>query len=180
MLWWIKPDHSPRFGDLRHTDPGGALTSWRTVKILRGLTRHSDHEVRLTACETLLHMKNAQDDCWDQVQVQDRKYLNRHHNLIPPEEAFNRNRRFEQNAENRWRQKLAGFHRSHAQYATMALDELRLMTALRDNALRRRFCSLYQQTFPDDTDNGCPADQPRPATIVTRNGDVPLAGGWPD
>ena len=33
--------------------------------------------------------------------------------------------------------------------------------------------------YPADRDNGCPADQPPPATIVTEKGDVPLAGSWP-
>lgn len=180
MMWWIKPDHSPWFGDLRHTDPAGALTTWRTIKILRGLTRHPDRRVRLTACETLLHWGNAQDECWDQVQVSDRKYLNRSHNVIPPEDAFSRNRRFEQNAEKYWHQEVARFRRSRDHFATIELDQLRLLTTVRDDALRHRFCSLYQQTFPGDTDNGCPPDQPRPATIVTQKGDVPLAGGWPN
>ncbi len=69
---WIGPDYSRSFADLRHTDPGGALTVGRTIKILRGLFRHPDRRVRLTACETLLHWGNAQDECWDQLELQDR------------------------------------------------------------------------------------------------------------
>ena len=32
--------------------------------------------------------------------------------------------------------------------------------------------------FPNDTDSGCPADTPPPATIVSQDGDVPLPGRW--
>jgi hypothetical protein len=179
MMWWVKPGHSTSFGNLTHTDPGGALTTWRTIKILRGLLRHPSRAVRLNACEMLLHWGKAQDECWDEVDPQDRNRLNRFHNVIPPEDAWNRNRRFEQNAEKYWRQDVARLHRSRDQFAAIALDQLRLMTTVRDNRLRNRICALYSQTFPGDTDNGCPADKSRPATIVTEKGDIPLTGRWP-
>jgi hypothetical protein len=179
MMWWVKSDHSPAFGDLRHTDPGQALTTWRTIKILRGLVRHPAREVRLSACETLLHWGAAQDECWDQVDRKDRKYLNRFHNVIAPGDAWSQNRRFEQNAKKYWLQGLDRLRRSHDEFAATEKDQLRLMTTIRDEVLRRQFCTLYQQTFPTDTDHGCPAGHPRPATIVTENGDIPLVGDWP-
>jgi hypothetical protein len=60
------------------------------------------------------------------------------------------------------------------------LDERRLFTAVNDRRLRADFCRLYQKVYLGDSDNGCPADRPPPATIVTENGDVPLIGPWPD
>jgi hypothetical protein len=45
--------------------------------------------------------------------------------------------------------------------------------------MRAEFCKLYAREYPGDADNGCPADQPPPATIVTERGDVPLLGPWP-
>lgn len=172
MTWWVQPDHDRAFGTLYHADPGNALSTWRTIKILRGLLRHPERRVRLSACETLFHWGDAQDECWDDLVAAERSLLNRRHNMIPPEAAFSRNRRFEGRVEENW-----AWARSSR--SPGARDELRLFTTIRDDALRRRFCGLYQQDFPDDTEHGCPADQPRPATIVTEAGDVPLAGSWP-
>jgi hypothetical protein len=45
--------------------------------------------------------------------------------------------------------------------------------------MRADFCKFFLKQFPNDHDNGCPADRPPPATIVTENGDVPLTGPWP-
>jgi hypothetical protein len=56
---------------------------------------------------------------------------------------------------------------------------LRLLTTVNRPRLRREFCRLFAQRFPNDHDNGCPADQPPPATIVTKDGDIPLIGAWP-
>ena len=58
------------------------------------------------------------------------------------------------------------------------VDMLRLLTTV-NRPLRREFCRLFTRRFPKDHDNGCPADQPPPATIVTQDGDVPLIGPWP-
>jgi hypothetical protein len=60
-----------------------------------------------------------------------------------------------------------------------AQDQLRLFTVFNNPGLRRKFCQRHQQAFPDDKENGCPDDQPPPATIVTPAGDVPLIGAWP-
>ncbi|MGC4050773.1 MAG: hypothetical protein QM757_15470 [Paludibaculum sp.] len=59
------------------------------------------------------------------------------------------------------------------------MDELRLCTTVNNRQLRTRFCRDFQRRFPLDRDNGCPANLPPPATIVTENGDVPLRGEWP-
>jgi hypothetical protein len=59
------------------------------------------------------------------------------------------------------------------------VDMLRLLTTANRPTLRREFCRLYAQRFPTDHDNGCPADHPPPATIVTQDGDIPPIGPWP-
>ncbi len=59
------------------------------------------------------------------------------------------------------------------------LDSRRLLTAVSDKKAHAEFCRLYEREYPGDHDDGCPADQPPPATIVTENGDVPLTGAWP-
>lgn len=53
LMLWIQPDYSSQFAHATHKDPGGTLSRWRTVKILRGLLRHPDREVRMSACEGL-------------------------------------------------------------------------------------------------------------------------------
>jgi hypothetical protein len=179
MMWRVKPDHSNSFGNVMHTDPGSALSTWRLFKILRGLLHYPDRRIRLSACETLLHWGSAQDECWDSIDEGDRRHLNRFHNVIPPEDAWSRNRRFEQRPAKYWAEALSRMRRSRGELAEAEKDQLRLMTTIRDEQPRRRFCGLYQQTFPTDTDHGCPADQSRPATIVTDRGDVPLNVEWP-
>jgi hypothetical protein len=59
------------------------------------------------------------------------------------------------------------------------MDELRILTTVGHQALRREFCQVFVHQFPADRDNGCPANKPIPATIVTQDGDVPLIGEWP-
>jgi hypothetical protein len=49
------------------------------------------------------------------------------------------------------------------------INWMRLLTTVNRPTLRREFCRLFAQRFPDDHDNGCPADQPSPALI----------GPWP-
>jgi len=54
-----------------------------------------------------------------------------------------------------------------------------MLTAINRPSLRREFCREFMAKYPNDTDNGCPADKPPPATIVTQDGDLPLVGEWP-
>lgn len=56
---------------------------------------------------------------------------------------------------------------------------MRLLTTINHPTLRREFCHLFAQRFPNDRDSGCPADQHPQATIVTEDGDLPLIGPWP-
>jgi hypothetical protein len=63
LQWWVKADRSGAFGDDRYTDPARVFGRWREAKALRGLFRHPDIDVRLAACEDLLHMGRAQDEC---------------------------------------------------------------------------------------------------------------------
>lgn len=55
MNWWIeRADDAARVSDLHYTDPGGVLSQWRQVKLLRGLLRHPSTMVRVPACRELL------------------------------------------------------------------------------------------------------------------------------
>jgi hypothetical protein len=58
-------------------------------------------------------------------------------------------------------------------------EQRRLMTTMNNRQMRAEFCRLYDLEHPGDKDNGCPADLPLPASIVTEQGDVPLNGAWP-
>lgn len=62
--------------------------------------------------------------------------------------------------------------------AAKDVDSKRLLTAANRHP-RCEFGHLFTQRFPNDHDNGCSADQPPPAAIVTQDGDVPLIGPWP-
>ncbi|MCC6589842.1 MAG: hypothetical protein IT168_24320 [Bryobacterales bacterium] len=174
MQWWVQPDRSQGFGQTHHTDPGNALGDWRLAKILRGLLRHPDKAVRMAACEDLMHMLRAQDECWDSVAPEDRKHLDRFWNALSVESVWEDNRRFEQRAHRVWSDTMRNL--GYAEPGSM--DALRLFTTVRDKRLRQEFCELFLMHFSIDRENGCPASSPPPATIVTENGDVPLLGPW--
>lgn len=174
LQWWVQPDRSGAFGETIYTDPGGALGRWRKAKILRGLLHHPDKDVRLAACEDLLHMTFAQDECWDSLEPGDRQKLNQFWNMVPPDEAWNQSRRFLAYTRDRWDQTVAETYRSPD-----AINDLRLFTTVNDARLRREFCEKFMRRYPADHENGCPADGPPPATIVTEDGDIPLIGAWP-
>jgi hypothetical protein len=174
LQWWIQADRSRAFGDTMYTDPGWVLGRWRLAKILRGLFRHPDKDVRLAACESLLHLGAAQDECWNELAPNDRQSLNRFWNVFPPEHSWNQNRNFERHAWDHWRSIIA-----RGRISTEEKDEMRLDTAINNSELRREFCNEFERQFRGDRENGCPSDRVPPATIVTRNGDVPLVGAWP-
>jgi len=174
LQWWVQPDRSSVFGQTRYTDPGSALGQWRLAKILRGLFRHPDKQVRLGACESLLHLSAAQDECWNVLPASDRQRLNRFWNAVPVEYSWNQNRNFERHARDRWQSMI-----NRRELSRDEKDELRLCTAINNSELRREFCNEFEHHFPGDKENGCPADRLPPATIVTQNGDVPLLGAWP-
>jgi hypothetical protein len=176
LQWWVKPDRSPAFGQTTYSDPGRIFGRWREVKVLRGLLRHPDKDVRLAACEDLLHLGRAQDECWDSLEPKDRQSLKRFWNMIPPEQSWNENRAFEGDAHRWWDNTAAS---DNSEPSSQVIDELRLFTTINNSALRREFCVKFKRKFPLDRDNGCPADRPPPATIVTKDGDIPLGGEWP-
>lgn len=143
------------------SDPGRALDGWRTKKLLRGLLRHPVREVRLAACEELAH---ESDECWEILsdpKVSEGALVYR--------------------APIHWDEQRLSRTRSDFKRALQSrtMDELRILTTVGNLGLRREFCRVFMTKFPGDTDNGCPADKPIPATIVTEDGDVPLIGAWP-
>jgi hypothetical protein len=179
LQWWVRPDRSRAFGDDRYTDPGRVFGWWREAKVLRGLLRHPDKEVRLAACEDLLHMGIAQDECWDSLNPSDRKKLNKFWNAVAPEDSWKQNRKFETYARQQWDQTANMPTISRPVLTFDAINELRLFTTINNPTLRREFCAKFQKRFPQDSENGCPADRRPPATMVTRDGDIPLVGEWP-
>jgi hypothetical protein len=171
MNWWVGPDWSWGMTLRPHRDPGGVLGIWRVNKLLRGLLRHPSHDLALATCEALLHGGYGQDECWDTLSADDRKMLERYYNVDSPEDAWRWNRHFEAIAHEAWDE--------WSKHPESEMDDLRLFTTMSNPRLRAEFCRLFQKQFPIDHDNGCPADRPPPATIVTEDGDVPLTGPWP-
>jgi hypothetical protein len=174
LQWQVQPDRSGSFGKYWRTDPALVFGEWRRAKVLRGLLRHADADLRLAACEDLLNMRIAQDECWDTLAPTDRRKLTKFNNVFPPEAVWNTNRAFETRAHRAWDQLV-----DRAEPSFEAMNKLRLLTTINNSKLRREFCANFQKRFPDDHENGCPADQPPPPTIVTEKGDVPLIGDWP-
>lgn len=174
LQWWVRPDRSRAFGDDRYTDPARVFGLWREAKVLRGLLRHPDTDVRLAACEDLLHMSMAQDECWDSLKPGDRQRLKTFWNMVPPEESWNQNRSFERYAHRCWDETVAS-----PELSFEAINELRLFTTINNFTLRQEFCVEFQRRFPQDSENGCPAGRRPPATVVTQDGEIPLVGEWP-
>ena len=119
-------------------------------------------------------MSAAQDECWNALPLADRQKLNRFWNVVPAQTAWEQNRRFERDVDRMWKWALDSFG-----WSSSHIDELRLFTTISNRELRQKFCRQFRERFPDDRDNGCPADQPPPASIVTQDGEVPLPGPWP-
>jgi hypothetical protein len=163
MNFWVLPnDDSARISYPHFTrmDPGGVLSLWRKVKLERGLIRHPSQSVRVLACRELLWLSGwGQDECWESLPDSDRA-------LLATEIASNR---------------LKGRARGASWWwdTYSDLESRRLLTAISDADLRAEFCRRWQREYLDDRDNGCPSDQPPPATIVTEKGEVPLVGSWP-
>jgi hypothetical protein len=168
MTWWVKPDRSSGFDPVHRLDPGGALSTWRKIKLLRGLLSHPDRSLRLCACKNLLFEGLAQDECWDNLSLEDRTQLSADApGWLTPDFIASSHLNFVQHAKEMW------------DTLSDSRDESRLFTTANDQRVRSEFCRLYKLRFPDDMDTGCPADRPLPATIVTEDGDMPLLRGWP-
>ncbi len=168
LCFWIAPDHSSSFP--RAFSHLNSFSLWRTFKILRGFLRHPEERVRLRACMELVTVGLAQDECQPMLQPGAFK----DESLTPENEILQNNRDFERRAQNEWRQR-----KRRALSDPDSRDDLRIHTTIRDPALRTHFCGEFVRLFPADTDHGCPADRPPPATIVTEAGDIPLTGPWP-
>jgi hypothetical protein len=163
LNWWLSDGHSS--GDWSRMDPGWALGMWRRAKLARGFVRHPERETRVFGCQVLLQMTRFQDECWEQLSSEDRATWSQH-GLISAERLLQTT---EVDVRREWDRAISSNDR----------DMLRLLTTVNRPALRREFCRLFEERFPADHDNGCPADRPPPATIVTKDGDVPLIGAWP-
>ena len=169
---WPKPGWHPAMAtrDLTYYE---RWSHWRTIKIHRGFLRHPDIRLRLAACESLLSTGRAIDECWEQFDFVEKSQLDTYFNAIPPEEKWRDSRRFLPLAEKYWKWDLDALRKAQPTRA-IALDQLRLYTTINDHALRERFCKEFRTLAPGDTDHGCDADRPLPASIVTEAGDVPL------
>jgi hypothetical protein len=167
LMWQVGPGWSPGIGDVERNDPGQILGRWRAVKLLRGLLRYPNHELQLTACASLLAREPWEDECWDRLTAEDQ------HRLADIGAAHRRHK--EAYAQ---RRTVAEMFAAYSGGAS-DLDRLRLLTTENNAAFRLGICRLFVKRFPVDHDNGCPADKPPPATIVTEDGDLPLTGPWP-
>lgn len=160
LQYWVHPGWIPEFLSENHLDPGRALGAWRRVKILRGFLRYPDPRLREEACSQLTAMEQGQDQC------------SAFYKWAP--DGWIQNRRWEnERARDSW-----GWWLSQKDKPG-AMDQLKLLTTVNNPTLREEFCRRFQHEFPNDHDNGCPANQPPPATIVTADGDLPLLGPWP-
>jgi len=172
MNWWMERyDASARitYPYFRYNDPGGAFSPWRVVKLERGLIRHPSAGVRVPACRELLMLGGwGQDECWEMLSDSDRSHLSDsgYFCCSANEIAATRLKTEASGAEWWWR-----VYRDR--------EPRRLLTAMNNIRLRSEFCRFWSREYPEDHDNGCPADRPPPATIVTEKGDVPLVGPWP-
>jgi hypothetical protein len=133
------------------------LGRWRTVKILKGLLASPYRAVRIGACEELTRRFFGQDDCWNTLDVDDGSDFRWHYGIIPPmvSRRVHQNHQMEtQDADRWWQSWIAQRWYTKAEL----LDELRLLTTDNDRRIRRRFCGLLQEKFPDETDSGCGVD----------------------
>jgi len=179
MNWWVVPGFKFYFPVEGNSDPRITLYPWRRVKLLRGLLRHPSPDLRLRACQALLDLSRAQDECWDIFAPDERQKMRSPGQFDSSEERWEKNREWENRARAEWRLLFSRRRQYESFRPGYFRDEARLFTTINNRALRTEFCRLFLQEFPDDHDNGCPADRPPPATIVTENGDVPLTGPWP-
>lgn len=168
LMWWVQSDWTPGVARAQHrNDPGHVLGRWRSEKLLRGLLRHPNHDLRFAACAALLAGEPWSDECWNQLTSDDQKKLA---NI--------------EDAQRRHKEEFADRHNASEMFevysaAPQNMDQVRLLTTENNAPFRREVCQLFEKRFPNDHDNGCFTDQPLPATIVTEAGDVPLIGPWP-
>jgi hypothetical protein len=149
-----------------YSDPGVALSEWRVLKLLRGLVRHPSSAVRVPACRELLS-NIGQDECWEKLSdVEQAGLRGSRYCCSAADVALLREKNQQMGSVQRWK-----FYPSR--------EERRLLTTNSNRSLRSEFCKLYKAEYGEDPDTGCPATLEPPATIVTKDGDVPLPGAWP-
>jgi hypothetical protein len=175
MSYWIRPEQDRGLLNTIFwpSDPAWALGDWRGVKLLRGLLRHPRRHVRLAAC---LAVPSDQDECvntfsraeWESVRDDG----------VLPREPYKWDANRERYSRDAFDRSLFGESLPPADLRYASMDRVRIFTTINHPTLRREFCRKFMAKFPNDTDNGCPADKTPPATIVTENGDVPLLGNW--
>lgn len=156
LLTWLPGEDHNFSSIIARADPGRALGAWRTARLARGFLRNPEPATRLFGCNALVLIYLWQDECVDQLFPE--------HPWPPDQPPVT-----EADAMREW---------GGAVFSN-DIDKMRLLTTINHPALRREFCHRFAQRFPNDHDNGCPADRPLPATIVTQDGDVPLIGAWP-
>jgi hypothetical protein len=169
MNYWMPRDvnaASISYPYFNYNDPGLALSKWRVIKLLRGLVRHPISAVRVPACRELLS-NIGQDECWERLSDAEQAGLRGSRFCCSAADvALLREKNQQMGSGQRWR-----FYPSR--------EERRLLTTNSNRSLRSEFCKLYLAEYGDDPDTGCPATLEPPATIVTKDGDVPLPGAWP-
>jgi hypothetical protein len=181
LNYWIGADQEGFYTMLlHHMDPAQKLGWWREVKLRRGLLRHPQRRVRLAACWQLTILGGwGQDECRNMFTESDWKDVASEGAAIQPPPAWNVNNDKGMTAQFDRLLSAQALPPSDPKYDSPSRDLLRMLTAINRPSLRREFCSKFMAKFPNDTDNGCPADKPPAATIVTEDGDVPLVGEWP-
>jgi hypothetical protein len=174
MNWWIldsDKDAEIAYPYFQYSDPGGALSPWRVVKLERGLVRHPSAAVRVPACRELLMLGGwGQDECWEMLSDADRAHLHDsgYRCCSAAEIAATRLKIQRADPVALWRT-----------LPFTGRESRRVLTAINNARLRFEFCRLWEHQYPGDRENGCPSDQAPPVTIVTEQGDVPLVGRWP-
>ena len=176
MNYWIGAGQEGSDRMFRYDDPGGKLGPWRKAKLLRGLLHHPQRSVRRAACSQL---GPEQDECLGTLPEADLRDTGSPPIMLQSPTKWNAD------GENQMRDYfesdllIESLPRNDPRRTPFILDGARLLTTINHPILRREFCRKFMARFPNDTDNGCPANKPPPATIVTENGDVPLVGEWP-
>ncbi len=170
MNWWLpsNPTAQITYTEFLYSDPADALSLWRKVKLERGLLHHPSSQVRVPACLELLDLFGwGQDECWEMLSDSEREHIrDGGYTCCTAEEVYARRAGIEQTG-------AAYYWTGHNR------DERRIFTTINNRRIRTEICRLYNAEYPGDTDTGCPADRPPPATIVTAQGDIPLIGDWP-
>ena len=139
-LWFDGKNAKLRSPDFARNDPGGALSLWRTMKLLRGLLRHPRSGIRVAACRELLSMGGwGQDECWEQLSDEEQTNLRAGGYTCCTAQKIAKWRREKQDD---------GAARLWKLYYDR--DEKRLLTTMNNSRLRREFCLLAVGTFGCD------------------------------